>query len=228
MPILIALAGLAILALVFGPSWWVRRTMAIHALERPDFPGTGGELARHLLDEAGLGHVKVEAGEPMGDHYDPQDKAVRLSPENFHGRSVTAIAVAAHEVAHALQDRDGYAPLYMRQKMVVFAQKLQRIGIVLMMAAPLVFALVRTPMVVAIQMAAALAIMGSIIAVHAVTLPTELDASFRRALPVLQNYLPREDMPAARKVLKAAAWTYVAAALVSLLDVLRWFRLMRF
>lgn len=228
MPILIALAGLAVLALVFGPSWWVRRTMAAHALERPEFPGTGGELARHLLDEAGLGEVKVEIGEPLGDHYDPQEKAVRLSADNFHGRSVTAVAVAAHEVAHAVQDRDGYAPLHLRQKMVVHAQNLQRIGIGLMMAAPIVFAVVRAPMVVAIQVVAALAIMGSTIAVHAVTLPTELDASFRRALPVLENYLPPEELPAARQVLKAAAWTYVAAALVSLLDVLRWLRLMRF
>ncbi|MBM3609381.1 MAG: zinc metallopeptidase [Alphaproteobacteria bacterium] len=228
MVILGLIAGAAFLALIFGPSWWVRRTMAAHGAERSDFPGTGGELARHLLDEAGLQAVKVEETSELGDHYDPVEKAVRLSPDNFHGRSVTAVAVAAHEVGHAVQDRDGYAPLRWRQALVVQAQKLQTIGVVVMMSAPLVFALLRAPGMLALQIVAALAIMASTLAVHAVTLPTEFDASFRRALPVLENYLPGEDLPAARKVLKAAAWTYVASALVSLLDVLRWFRILRF
>ncbi|MDP4593361.1 MAG: zinc metallopeptidase, partial [Beijerinckiaceae bacterium] len=99
MPFLIILAALAFLALIFGPQVWVQRTMREHAGERPDLPGTGAELARHLLDEAGLESVRVEMTEE-GDHYDPQDKAVRLTDGNFHGRSVTAAAVAAHEVSH--------------------------------------------------------------------------------------------------------------------------------
>jgi uncharacterized protein len=225
MPFLIILAALAFLALIFGPQVWVQRTMREHAGERPDLPGTGAELARHLLDEAGLESVRVEMTEE-GDHYDPQDKAVRLTDGNFNGRSVTAAAVAAHEVSHAMQDRDQYAPLYYRQKLVIHAQTVQRIGTVLLLAAPLVFALVRSPAVLIIEILAALAIMATTVAVHAVTLPTELDASFRRALPVLNHYLPARDMPAARQVLKAAAYTYVSAALVSLLDVARWFRLL--
>lgn len=228
MVILAVIAGAAFLALIFGPSWWVRRTMAAHANERPDYPGTGAELARHLLDEAGLAAVKVEETAELGDHYDPVDKAVRLSPLNFHGRSITAVAVAAHEVGHAVQDKDGYAPLRWRQTLVVHAQRLQTAGIVAMMTAPLIFALIRAPGMLALQIVTALAIMASTLAVHAVTLPTELDASFRRALPVLENYIPQADLPAARQVLKAAAWTYVASALVSLLDVLRWFRVLRF
>ena len=91
-----ALAFIALLALIFVPRLLIRSTMARHARERADFPGTGGELARHLLDEAGLTEVKVEMVE-TGDHYSPDDKAVRLSKANFEGRSVTAVAVAAHE-----------------------------------------------------------------------------------------------------------------------------------
>ncbi|MGE3643494.1 MAG: zinc metallopeptidase [Beijerinckiaceae bacterium] len=226
MPIFAILAGLVLMALIFGPQFWVQRTMRAHAQERADFPGTGGELARHLLDEAGLQTVAVEMTEE-GDHYDPQARAVRLSAGNFAGRSVTAAAVAAHEVSHAVQDRDGYAPLYYRQKLVAHAATVQRIGSVLLVGAPLVFAVLRSPAVLAIEILAALAIMATTVAVHALTLPTELDASFKRALPVLKNYLPEEDMPAARNVLKAAAYTYVAAALVSLLDVMRWFRILR-
>ena len=122
MPILILLFVLALLALVFGPQYWVRRTMARHAGERPDFPGTGAELARHLLDEAGLQNVRVELDEGQGDHYHPVEKAVRLSELNYHGHSVTAVSVAAHEVGHALQDQQNYGPLVWRQKLVVQAQ----------------------------------------------------------------------------------------------------------
>ena len=101
-----ALLGLLFLALVFLPQLWVRQVMTRHALERPDFPGTGGELARHLLDEAGLHDVRVDLTD-AGDHYDPEARAVRLTAGNHQGRSVTAVAVAAHEVSHALQHARG-------------------------------------------------------------------------------------------------------------------------
>jgi Zn-dependent membrane protease YugP len=111
--------------------------MASHASERADFPGTGGELARHLLDEAGLGSVKVERIE-NGDHYSPLDRAVRLAASNYDGKSVTAVAVAAHEVGHAFQHAQGYGPVMMRQA----GQDLcHRTHGSLMMMAPFVFAL---------------------------------------------------------------------------------------
>jgi uncharacterized protein len=226
-PILLALIVLALLALLFGPQIWVRRTMARYAVERPDFPGTGGELAEYLLREAGLDHVRVEAIDG-GDHYDPDAKAVRLSRANYEGRSVTAAAVAAHEVGHALQDAQGYRPLAIRQRLAAFGLHVERIGAVVMMTTPLIFALTRAPAVMAAQVAGAILILGFTISVHLATLPTEFDASYRRALPTLEKHLQPEDMPGARRVLRAAALTYVAAALASLLDVLRWLRLMRF
>lgn len=227
MPILLALLALAFIALLFGPQIWVRRTMARHADERPDFAGTGGELAQHLLEEAGLAHVRVEETDE-GDHYDPEAKAVRLSQANYHGRSVTAAAVAAHEVGHAIQDAQGYRPLAIRQKLAKASVHVERIGAIVMIASPLMFAVTRAPVAMAAQIAGAILILAFTIAVHLVTLPTEFDASYRRALPTLQNYLKAEDMPGARRVLRAAAVTYVAAALASLLDVMRWLRLMRF
>ncbi len=201
--------------------------MKKHAVERPDMPGTGGELARHLLDDAGLTDVKVEVV-PAGDHYSPDDKAVRLSQANFNGKSITAIAVAAHEVAHAIQDRDGYAPLIWRQRLVKKTIIVERIGSMVLMATPLVFALVRSPVVLVLEICAALGILASTIVIHTVTLPTEFDASFKKALPVLESYVPPEEMAGARSVLKAAAFTYVAGALVSLMNVARWLRILRF
>lgn len=218
---------LALLGLIFGPQFWIRQVMARHAGERADFPGTGGELARHLLDEAGLQHVKVEAV-ASGDHYSPKDKAVRLSQSNFDGKSVTAVAVAAHEVGHAVQDKEAYAPLLLRQKFVGYGILIERVGSILLLGTPIIFALTRSPLVLAFEIAAGLAILSSTIILHVLTLPTEFDASYKRALPVLTHYIHPKDMKGARQVLHAAAFTYVAAALMSLIDVARWIRILRF
>src|SRR5689334_18394545 len=99
-------AMMLLLAMVFGlavlPQMWVRKTIARHSQERPDFPGTGGEFARHILDEMKLTHVRVEETK-LGDHYDPESKSVRLLPEHFNGRSLAAVVIAAHEAGHAMQ-----------------------------------------------------------------------------------------------------------------------------
>ena len=117
MPILIALGALLLFAAVFGPQWWVRHVLAKHAADRPDLPGTGAELARHLLDEAGLQQVKVEQTD-IGDHYDPDALAVRLTPPHHDGRSIAAVAVAAHEVSHAVQHARG-EPAFKRRYQLV-------------------------------------------------------------------------------------------------------------
>lgn len=227
MVILVFLGAILFLGLVFGPQAWIKSTMKKHGAERQDFPGTGAELARHLLDQAGLQAVKVERI-PEGDHYSPVDKAVRLSASNFDGKSVTAVAVAAHEVGHALQHADGYGPLMMRQKLAGYAIAIQRTGSILLMATPIIYMLTRSPVILIAEIAAAFGIMLSTVVIHAVTLPTEFNASFKRALPILSQHLPADDMPGATSVLKAAAFTYVASALVTLLDITRWLRVLRF
>jgi Zn-dependent membrane protease YugP len=105
---------------------------------------------------------------------------------------------------------------------------IERTGSILLMATPFVFALTRSPVVLLAEVAVGLGILASTVVIHIFTLPTEFDASFKRALPILENYLPAEDMPGAREVLKAAAYTYVASALVSVLDIARWLRILRF
>ena len=229
MPILAALAILLLLALVFGPSWWIKRVLKRHGAERPDLPGTGAEFARHLLDEAKLPDVKVEATD-RGDHYDPADRAVRLLPQHHDGRSVAAVAVAAHEVSHAIQHARGERAFARRVELVGKLVWIERLAMGILLLAPVVFILVRAPALVALQIAAGIALLAIRVVVHVVTLPVEFDASFGKALPVLEGrrYLSRQDLPAARSVLKTAAYTYVAAALATLLDVARWFRILRF
>lgn len=221
-----ALAVLALLALIFGPSWWVRSVMRRHGGDRPDFPGTGGELARHLLDTYGLPAVPVEETPSGSDHYDPIGRVVRLSPENLNGRSVTAVTVAAHEVGHALQHRDEDRFLMARTKWASAFAYADIIAVVLLVSIPIVAIIVKSPALALIKLAAVVALLGARVLVHALTLPVELDASFRRALPILEQggYLGAQDMPAARSVLKAAALTYVAGALSAILNIARWWR----
>ena len=223
---------LVVLVLIFAiavlPQMWVKRVIAAHGAERADFPGTGGEFARHILDEMKLGHVKVEQTD-SGDHYDPEAKAVRLLPKHFGGKSLAAVVIAAHEAGHAMQDASGYPPLQARTRLAKQAIRAEQIAAIVMLAAPIVMALAKAPHVLIIEVFVGVMIFALSILMHAVTLPVEFDASFRRALPVLKagRYLDDKDMPAAREILRAAAFTYVAAAAMSLLDVARWIRVLR-
>jgi Zn-dependent membrane protease YugP len=210
------------------PQIWVRKVIARHDGERADFPGTGGEFARHILDEMKLGNVKVEETN-LGDHYDPEAKALRLSPSHFQGRSLSAVVVAAHEAGHAMQDAAGYPPLQARTRLARQAIRAEKVGAVGMLAAPIVMAIAKAPHFLIIEVMVGVMIFALSILLHAVTLPVEFDASFRRALPVLKagRYLDDKDMPAAKEILRAAAFTYVAAAAMSLLDVARGVRVLR-
>lgn len=228
MPFLL-LGLLTVLALATLPQMWVKSVLRRHSVERRDMPGTGAEVARRILDAHGLQHVKVEMTRD-GDHYDPEAKVVRLSRLHFERRSLAAVAVAAHEVGHALQDATGYAPLKQRTIAAKKASSVQRLGGIMMLAGPVLMLITRNPMIMAVDMAVGLLILGSNVVMHVLTLPVEYDASFRRALPIMKQggYLRSEHLPAARRILKAAALTYVAAAGMTLLDVARWLRVLRF
>lgn len=218
--------GLLLLALIYGPSLWVRRVMARYRTPEDRYPGTGAEFAGHLLKRLQLDHVRVESTE-QGDHYDPMEKVVRLSPANHDGKHLTAVTVAAHEVGHALQDAIGYQPLMWRTRLAVFAAKAQRFGGFLLLAIPVLLILTRVPASAVMLLAAGLGSVGLAVLVHLITLPTEFDASFRRALPLLEaGYLKPEDEPAARRILTAAALTYVAAALMSVFNIWVWLRML--
>lgn len=217
-----------VVALIYGPSYWVRYTLEKYSHPDDRYPGTGAELARILLDWARLHSVKVEVTE-QGDHYDPIEKAVRLTPEKYNGKSLTAITVAAHEVGHAIQDRDGYAPLRLRTRLVQIAAPAEKLGAAILMLAPVVMAATRAPVAGALFLAGGLLTLGTATLVHLVTLPMEMHASFSRALPMLEKggYLHKGDERHARRILRAAALTYVSASLMTLLNIGRWWAILR-
>jgi len=223
------IVALVLLALILGPQFWVRHVMDRHAADRPDLPGTGSELARHLLDRYGLDKISVETTAPGGDHYDPDARTVRLSPRNHDGRSITAVAVAAHEVAHAIQHAQGSNLFALRTRLARLLGTVDKVAMVVLVAVPIVLALTRVPAIGLFQFGAVVALLGLGVVVHLLTLPVEFDASFGKALPILDydGYLHPDDMPAARGVLRAAAMTYVAASLMGLLDFLRILRVLR-
>jgi Zn-dependent membrane protease YugP len=217
-----------ILLVIYGPQVWAQTIFKRYSKCQKHIPGSGAELARHLLKRYKIDNVVVEQTD-KGDHYDPSDKAVRLSEKNYNDNSLTAIAVAAHEVGHAVQDFKNESKLAARTKLINVAQSAQQLGVMIMIALPLLTLFSRSPAIAIVTLVAGLASMGVATLVHLITLPVEIDASFGKALPMLKdgNYISSEDEKAVKRILRAAAYTYVAASLASLLNLGRWIAMLR-
>lgn len=174
---------------------------------------TGSQVARMVLDRNGLGDVRVEsvAGK-LTDHYDPRTKVIRLSRDVYGGQSIAAVSVAAHEAGHAIQHGEGYFPLILRNNIAPVASIGSRF------VWPLIFlGFIISPFLMELGIMLYLAV----VIFQIVTLPVEFNAS-RRALTQLENGIVSEDeIGSSKKVLQAAALTYVAATLVALAQLLR-------
>lgn len=220
---------LLLLALVFGPQYWAQYQLKRYAKERTDLPGSGAELARHLLRNAGMDKYSVEAAPAgTGDHFNPFTRVVALSEAHYDKRSLAAAVVAAHEVGHAIQHFIGYQPLRLRTRLAVFASMAERVASFVLVAMPFITVLTRAPQAGAVFLTAGIAIMILPVLVHLITLPVEFDASFNRALPILeQGYLDKRDLPRARRILRACALTYFAASMASVLNFWRWIAILR-
>nr|WP_256489525.1 zinc metallopeptidase [Pleionea sp. CnH1-48] len=215
------------LLIILGPGWWVKHVLDKYSVPYERLPGTGGELAQHLIDRFQL-PVTLEAI-PEGDHYDPQDKVVRLSHRFYHDRSLSAVAVAAHEVGHALQDAREEPLLKWRSRLAVFAAQAEKVGVMGYLITPFIGSIFHSPHVTVFLLLFALSNMLLGVIVHCVTLPVEWDASFNKALPILEQgeYLSPQELKVVKSLLRAAALTYVSGALTSLLNVWRWIAILR-
>lgn len=218
-----------LLGIIFGPQFWAKHTFQRYAKPLERIPGSGGELARHLLDRFEMGHVKVEVAGAEGDHYDPISKTVRLKQDNYDTHSLTAVAVAAHEVGHAIQHHRGESILLWRTRLVVLANLAQKVGAAAMLGLPVIALITRVPSTGLLLAVLGVGSMLVATLVHLVTLPVEIDASFGKALPILKEgeYIHEKDEAKVRRVLRAAAFTYLAASLASLLNLWRWIAILR-
>ncbi len=195
--------------------WWLKKTFAEQAKVEVMNGMTGAQIARAVLDANGLNEVPVNEspGGPLSDHYDPRKRGVYLSQPVFAGDSVSSSAVAAHEVGHAIQHAQGYAPMKFRSALfpaVAFSSSIWMwlliIGLLLQLSGLLLIAIVLY----------ALAVLF-----HFVTLPVEFDASRRAGIQLRELGLVTSGEGAGvKKVLNAAALTYVAGALAALTQLL--------
>ena len=201
---------------LFLPSIWVNYVLRKNNNPLPDMPFTGNELGLKILQENKLENVLIEPIKQI-DHYNPLEKKVNISEDKLYKKSITSIAVVAHEIGHAIQDKENYKPLLLRQKLIEKTIIFQRLGsFLLIIGLPSIFAITKSPF---ITFLAAIIIMGCLstnVLIHFITLPVEFDASFKRALPILQRYVPKENMRQCRSVLRAAAFTYLAQSIVSI------------
>jgi len=176
---------------------------------------TGLKVAEYLLQQNGVTDVQVEAVEgTLSDHYDPRSKKVRLSAENYKSSSLAALAVSAHEVGHAIQHNKGYVPLQIRHSIL----PVTNLGSWAAFPLFLIGFFFQYPLL----MDLGIIFFAGVVLFHLVTLPVEFNAS-SRALAILENngLLVNTEITGAKKVLNAAAMTYVAATAVSLIHLIR-------
>jgi Zn-dependent membrane protease YugP len=198
---------------------WVRSTYSKYSKKMSASGLTGAQVARMILDRNNLSNVRVEpvAGQ-LTDHYDPMRKVVRLSEGNFNSNSIAAVSVAAHEVGHAIQDGSGYLPMKLRAGLFPIVNFAGQLWFPLFFLA-IIMGIGTATGQLFVQLAV-LAFAG-VLAFHVVTLPVEINAS-TRAYGILTRYgmLSRTEADGTKRVLTAAAFTYIAAALTSLLTLL--------
>ncbi|MGM0541073.1 MAG: zinc metallopeptidase [Pseudomonadota bacterium] len=210
------------------PSLWTKHILKKHRQPHADIPGSGLQFAEHLVNRLELTGVRVEETD-QGDHYDPIEKVVRISTANAHSNSLTAITTVAHEMGHALQDKEEYPELKQRTALIERAAIMQKFAGFALMLTPILIPLTHSPMVGIMTFGAGFIAMGVPVIIHLSTLPVEFDASFKRALPLLKEggYLNKKDHKTAKTILFACAMTYVAASLSSLFNLWKWLKALR-
>jgi len=210
-------------ALILGPRAWASHLLGKHDKEDLDLSITAGEFARSILDRHHLQMVKVESTDIV-DHYDHLTRSVRISRSRFDRKTLTALTTAAHEVAHAQQDATGYAPFVWRAHFAKVAHTAGQVGSVMLLAVPLFCMTTRRPFPLFTMGATVFMMLGTGLAAQLAALPSEFDASFNRALPILRKEnLSQQQLKDARAILIACSTTYVAASMVSVLNFWPWF-----
>lgn len=212
--------ALIVLTLIIGmgATWWVNHQIKKYTRVPSQSGFTGAQMAQHMLASHGVTGVAIHLGGPDQNHFDPRTNSITLDPEAYRGTSVTAIATACHEVGHACQFAQGYAPMKIRGALVPAVNLASNAWIFLLMAG--IFIAASSPHLGSTLTTLAVLMYAIVVLFQVVTLPVEFDAS-RRAM----TYLSSVGAPAAERggtsaVLRACALTYVAAALTSVLQLL--------
>tara|TARA_B100000161_G_C33475071_1_gene379836 strand:- start:122 stop:820 length:699 start_codon:yes stop_codon:yes gene_type:complete len=204
---------------VYLPDLWVRYIFKKNNKIFDDMPFTGTELGHKILKEENLEKIPINTIKgTLIDNYDPVKKEINITDKIYNKKSITSLAVVAHEIGHAIQDRENYKPLRFRQVLLQKTKLLQGIGSLLFfIGLPSIFAFTKSPLITFILGILILGCFSTNFIIHLFTLRTEFDASFNKALPILKKYVPSENLKQCRSVLIAAALTYVSNSLISIL-----------
>lgn len=213
-PMTMLLALLALIVVVYAQIK-INRAYSRYRVIKNNKKISGSEVARQILDNNGLNDIYVvETRGELTDHYDPRRKVIRLSTHVFHGETVASIAIAAHEVGHAIQDKEGYALLKFRSALVPFVNLVSYLGyfgIIISLFAGITGYLM-----------ASIIVLCATLLFQLVTLPVEFDASKRANEQIKKLGLADpEELNGVKEVLKAAAMTYVASLVSTIINLLR-------
>ena len=200
------------------PKFWLSYSMKKGDKELINMPFNAEEFGKLILKENDLTGVKIEETQAV-DHYDLNDRTVRVKEGRLEKKSLTSLTIVCHEIGHAIQHNEEYKPLVQRTNLVEKTQWISRLGgVILYSALPLILA---TGSFGFIKLSLLLVICSVLVGVliHLITLNVEIDASFNRAMPILKEKIPEEYHAQCNNVLKAAAFTYVIGALTSFLSL---------
>ena len=208
--------------IVLAPSLWLKYTFKKNDHILTEMPFNPKELGDQILDELQINGVAFETTKTF-DHYDPEKKSVRLIGDRFERKSLTAISIICHEIGHAIQDHENYKPLRQRTDIIKKTSWLSRLSNTLMLFA--VPAVLATGAYSLLKICVIIILISTLIGLftHLITLEVELDASFNRAMPILKENVPSEYIDQCKKVLNAAALTYVANSIIRVLSLRNFF-----
>ena len=200
------------------PKFWLSNAIKKNDEELIDMPFTAEEFGQLILKENKLFDVKIEETDQV-DHYDLNDKTVRVQQGRLAKKSLTSLTIVCHEIGHAIQHNEEYGPLVRRTSLVERTQWISKFGgVILYSGLPLILA---TGSFGLIKVCLILVLISVLLGVfiHLITLDVEVDASFKRAMPILEEKIPTEYHSQCKNVLQAAAYTYVIGALTSFLSL---------
>ena len=204
--------------ITFAPIVWVNYVFKKNDKILPNMPFDAYEFGEQLIKELKLSNVRIEKT-LIGDHYDLDEKKVKVHEDRFKRKSLTSISVICHEIGHAIQHSENYSPLITRTKLVKNTQWINKISMYLIYVGfPVIFA---TGLLSLIKVCVLLILLSALtgVIVHLITLEVEFDASFNKAYPIIKQKIPEVYHDSCRSVLRAAAFTYVVGVFKNLISL---------
>ena len=200
------------------PVIWINNVFKKNDKILPNMPFDGHEFGDQLIKEFKLKDVRLEKT-LIGDHYDLEQKKVRVREERLKRKSLTSISIVCHEIGHAIQHAEGYSPLFTRTKLVKNTQWINKISaLIIYTGLPVIFATGSLPLIKLCVIIVLLSMLIGLV-IHLITLEVELDASFNKAFPIIKEKIPEVYHDACYTVLRAAAFTYVIGVFKNIISL---------